>query len=906
LQEKNISLFTSEFDSENAITGAIAGLFPLANKKLNENVKNTFKQAAETTNLGALSEGFTKAFDSIKAVEMKQAESKAAATEEGQAPWTVQAMQHIDGSLFDLEKFYSRIGYLQTTGKSDRIATDPFFAWKTMPAGSSAFTHAALQRGKIVQFIPENLPTDSLAFLQAFDAGVWATVQDLGIPLKTAIEMQQGNGVIFMQLPRMSDNLCKLAYKILQKDTVENYCYAGELYEKALEQLIEKMQPKEDQRQQLQEEFEAAISLFRTLLLMKNQHFFTDAETQAKGSGRVLIPVINPLECRDSHQLFARLPENAAEEVDATPDVLNQTQQNWDFLWALPAVDFHDLHLEENSLHSLLNKNVRAAILPSSGAKAGDGRQTALQLLTVALETTMQQKVAKLTAKIANVQKQLEEKIQGDVSSASQINNFESYAQRLDELLENPDKPLNVANLAAIRENPQPDAEKIRELIKARDALAELLQTYESGANGFGRANTILAIDERVDVAQFPYNNINSPWLQVQPAVSVAAVNGLFAGLVQQMSDTFLTIRNAENLLSKGRLLATTKLLWNDFSDEEKSWCPPVVCVLPDAGRVDEFNAILTAAADKRPVKVVLLDAEPTQMSGSFLSPSHAVLTAGFLNNAHVLQSAIGDAEHVLHNAFNCMGAAGPAVLQINAPKFSTGNSAVDTAGFAISSRFAPLFSASAQDDAKILPGLNISANPQPENTWVEVQWIQRTRDGILKQISEKLTPAHYLWLWPQFKTEFEEIAQSSLNENHRALTEYMQLAPENRTGLTGYIRMLDGGQKLHIALVSERVVRLCEQAAHFWQLLQKLQAQAILAEKPQEAAPAPDMFSAVEKQELENRILQLEQQSDQVMHEKLKSRLLHLSGYAPGSADFQETLRAFLAGVAEPKNEEV
>ncbi|KAA3657072.1 MAG: hypothetical protein DWQ10_14070, partial [Calditrichaeota bacterium] len=628
-------------------------------------------------------------------------------------------------------------------------------------------------------------------------------------------------------------------------------------------------------------------------------------EKQAKGSGRVLIPTINPLECHESSQLIARLPENAAEEVDATAEVLKQAQQNWEFLWSLPSVELHELHLEENSLHSLLNKKVRAAILPASGANSGDGRQTALQLLTVALETTMQQKVAKLTVKITDVQKQLETKIQGDVSSASQINNFESYAQRLDELLENPDKPLNAANLAAIRENPEPDAEKIRELINARDALNKVLTTYENGANGFGRANTILAIDERVDVADFPYNNIKSPWLQVQPAATVTAVNGLFAGLVQQMSDTFLTIRNAENLLSKGRLLATTQLQWDDFSDEEKLWCPPVICVLPDAGRTDEFNAILTAAADKKPVKVVLLDAEPAQMSGSFLSPSHTVFTAGFLNNAHVLQAGIGDAEHLLRNAFSCMNATGPAVMQINTPIFNKKN-AVDAAGFAIASRFAPLFSASAQDDDKILPGLDISANPQADQAWVEVQWIQRTREGILKQISEKLTPAHYLWLWPQFKAEFEEISQSSLNEDHVALTDYLQLAPEDRTGLTGTIRMLDSQQKLHISLVSERVVRLCKQTGKFWQLLQKLQAQQLSAEKSQEPAPATDTFSAVEKQELENRILQLEQQSDQVMHEKLKSQLLHLSGYAPGSPDFQETLRAFLAGIVEAKSEEV
>ncbi len=107
----------------------------------------------------------------------------------------------------------------------------------------------------------------------------------------------------------------------------------------------------------------------------------------------------------------------------------------------------------------------------------------------------------------------------------------------------------------------------------------------------------------------------------------------------------------------------------------------------------------------------------------------------------------------------------------------------------------------------------------------------------------------------------------------------------------------------LHYYRVAAEIVEICTGAAHVWALLQNL-AKPLEIRKTQKSETVSDLFSAVEKDERESRIRQLEQSSDQVMHEKLKSRLLHLSGFAVGSNDFQETLRSFLAGLNETSNE--
>lgn len=909
LQQNAITIYTIREKTQAralAILGAIARFFPFADKKQNSKLKKQFLSAMKKSEFKSLSDDFIFGYESVKSVKIRKNKVESISkVDEIDAPWTVKSLQKMDGSLFDLEKFWSRIGYQQADGDWDKISADPFSAMKTMPAGSSAFASTATEIKQIVQFIPENLPGNDLGFLHAFDAGVWGTVQELGAILDTAINLRQSSGFTFSQLPRMRDNLAKLAYNAFQKELVENFCFAGDLFDGAFAKLIDKMQPKEDQKQQMQAEFDAAISLCRELLLLKNEHFFDAAQAKEKGSGRAVVLTINPGEYRDATHLLSLLPNLAAEEVNATPEIIAKSQQNWLFSQALPVVELDDLHCELNPWHSVLNKNIRAAVLPFSGLPSGDGVQTALRIVTVAIEKSMQKRSLQLKEKIAGLQKKVEEKIQGDLSSASQINDFEAYGHRLNELLESDDKKINAANLAATRLNAEPSAEKIQELVAAREALVVLNQAYATGVSGSGRANAILAIDAQIEVAKFPYNTIKSPWLQVTTAGSTASLQGLFAGMTKQMSDTFLALRNAENLLEKGRQLTTNSLQWADFTEEEKSFCPPVVSVFPDIGCGSEMNDILGLTASAKPFKIVLLNSQPETNNASFLHPVLATLNASFQNNTAVVQGDIADSAYLLEKTNTNFEFAGPALIQISAPKKLAGSHAIALAELARQSRFSPAFSSIPGDSDQILPGLDISANPDFDQMWVTKNWIQINKEGLRKALTEKLTPAHFLSQWPQFKPEFDEIAAASLNENHVLLTEFLELETADRTGRIPYFRMLDSNNALHYFMVSENMVRVCEQAKQLWQLLQKLSQPVPDKTVSSDAKNVTDSFTGVEKQELEKRIAELEQNSDRVMQEKLKGQLLNLSGFAAGSDNFQETLRTFLAGISETKDQE-
>ncbi len=778
-----------ELQTQSALLGAITRIFDLGDKKLNVKIKKQFTATAPA----AEAEAFKAGYEVVNSVIIKKiAATDQPGVDEIDAPWTVKNTQDLDGSLFDLEKFWSRIGYLQADGQWKNISADPFAAISTMPAGSSAFTHGARETGKIVQFIPENLPVDRLDFLLAFEAGVWASVQDLATILETAMALKQNEGAVFTQLPRLRDNLARLAYKHLQTEIIENFCYAGELFDSSLVKLIEKMKPNEEQKQQIKEEFALTMAICSKVLLLKNHHFFGRANEQNKGSGRVIVLAINPAEYRNAAPLLAALPELAAEIVAATPEVISLNQQNWTFLQALPAADLADLSCDELPWHSLLNKNVRAAVLPFPDAAKTANVQNALRLLTVAIEKTMQERVAKLQAKIDDLKDKIETRVQGDLSKTSQINDFEAYGRRLSELLAQGKQNINAARLAASRLNDEPDAGKIQELVAIREKLVALQQAYSTENNRFARANAIIAIDSRLDVLQFPYNAFKSPWLQMQPSCSVSSLSGLFAGLMQQMSETFLVLRRAENLLENHHGKLPLSLQWQDFSEEEKSFYPPVVGVFPGLLSAANPADLLPLADGAKPFKCVFLNTEPRLTHGASVIDTVAALNSCFLNNVQVAQSAIGTPKNLLKNAFAAIEFDGAAFLQIEASNKLPGSAATALSQLAVHCRYAPLFSCAVTEKDQILPGLDISENPAPDKKWAAVTWVQQSRDGLKKEITELLTPAHFLVQWPKFQRQFEEFEAAAIDERTMPLPDFLELSAADQNGRIPYIRSID------------------------------------------------------------------------------------------------------------------
>lgn len=916
------------------LAGAFASLGPGSHRNEREKIRGAYRRAleryfrADADRIDQCFTAFKRGGEEYVALDWQSLpEPPATTAPERDAPWTVKQVCRFDGTVFDLERHWDSVGFLYESGQAEKALTDPFLATGVLPGRSGAFGDTTPIRSELPQIIPEKCTGCGQCWTFCPHTAMPATVQDPGALLAAAMELAAAAGHDMMQLQRIADALIKQAYKLLAGDDLQTYRFFGPLFEAALEQLLGKMQLKDDQKAAISTAMQKVLEHAGDFPIIKTETFFQQAHQKEKGSGLVLSIGIDPRACTGCRLCADICPEAAIEMApqDGTQQAL--AEQRWQYLMQLPDPPadrlerFIDAGKPETALYHLLQKKVYYSFLPGRDAAENPGKAIAMHLLTAASELKMRAATDQLLGRIEERINRLGEKIQGNVSGALRINDFEAFAEKLSAV---ESEQLDLETLARLAQPEQKAKELDRAVLQRQtrllNRLRALKKAYAEAQNGDGRARMLLAFGdpEPAPGCSYPFNPFPAPWVRLAPGTTAGEAEALFEAMLREMAETFKLLRLADleidDLYRKEEHEAAfANFNWHRFSAEERRLCPPVLAIL------DHSDTPGDLLLRELPVKIVRFDTQayPLDSGGpiSFEQEDKEIAPGGIRKEpalealmqrrAYVLQAVIGQPGHLIKGILDGLAYPGPAFFNIfcgqQQPSAESGARIVRQNALAVKSRTLPLFRYEPEGEKPLAVCLSLAGNPQPEQDWLVQPATILDAGSRETSLTLLYTFADWAFMEQRFAGHFKLVPRKSWHADMVHLAEYLDLTQDERKGLVPFISIVGEDKTLHRFVVSMQIVQAAEERLGFWRLLKQIagidpEREArieleVSARLEQKAAEVKKQLEA----DFAARLAALEKEQDRLSHARITQRLLALSGFGGGAEQLRLTLQEYL-----------
>lgn len=364
---------------------------------------------------------------------------------------------------------------------------------------------------------------------------------------------------------------------------------------------------------------------------------------------------------------------------------------------------------------------------------------------------------------------------------------------------------------------------------------------------------------------------------------------------MRKMAEGFKALRMARLELEGGYRAAEHQELftyfdWKQFSDAEWRLCPPVVAVGGDGAMYDiGFQNLSRALASGHPVKILVLDTQVYSNTGgqactsgfigqvADMSPYGKVWKGkteirkemALIGMAHrtsfVLSSAFSHLTHLLEGYIDGLNSRRPALFNIYSncqPEHGIGDGmSHHQSRMAVESRAYPLFRFDPDAGATFAECCSIEGNPDIEKDWID--WAIKYTDerGQEASMTVPFTFADFAMTEGRFRKHFRKAPPDTWNDSMVPLAELLEMEVGEREGLYPYIWGVDAKNRLMRVLVSEELVRSCEERRGFWTQLRGL-------------------CGELGKVDLE----QVRNQAKAEMAQRLTSSLLAMAGGDPGA----------------------
>jgi pyruvate-ferredoxin/flavodoxin oxidoreductase len=663
--------------------------------------------------------------------------------------------------------------------------------------------------------------------------------------IQAAIRTAQ-NGKPLDRIQSVSANLAREARKVLKAVPFNTF---GDTISTAYGNLAEKLPWDAERKKALDEEFAAVYSVLADFPLAKTVPFFEQHESKEKGAGGLLSITVNPEACKGCNICVDVCADGALVTVHQNEENLDQLRRNWKLWENLPDtadrfINIRNLEEGIGVLQSLLLKKENYRTMAGGdGACMGCGEKTAVHLIVSAVESLMQPRVenfvADLEEMIATLDKQARELLSADAD-------------------------LDLAAVADGEATEVPlDDEKRAQLKLYTDtiaALKDLLWRYTKGPSGQGRANMGISNStgcSSVWGSTFPYNPYPYPWVnhlfQDSPSVAI----GIFEGHMRKMQDAFVAVRRAR-LLASGEYDATVHepefvaFTWQDFTDQEFEMCAPIVAIGGDGAMMDiGFQNLSRLLASGKPIRVVVLDTQVYSNTGG------QACTSGFIGQvsdmaaygkaqhgkeetrkelamialahrgAFVLQSSQASASHMIGGVIRALKSPRPAVMNIYTPcpveHGLADEWAPNAARFALEGRAFPFLIFDPDAGSTIADCLDLSGNPDLDQTWPTYELEHMDEDGQLQKMELPVTTADWAATEGRFKKHFKRIKSADWDDGQVLFHEFLDLSEEERVGKSPFIWVIEAEKKLGRLACSMEMVLLAEDRLLYWSQLKEL-----------------------------------------------------------------------------------
>lgn len=897
---------------------AVSGLAPAEREDLTRRLRDSLGQVFGAS--AYISEDITRCFErgarEIAALDAKRlAGETGPSAVESAPPWTVEKVERHDRTVFDVNRFWHSVGYLYDAGESEKALADPYLATGIIPAGSSAFRDMTPYRLRIPVWRPDECEACGLCWSICPDSALPSTAQSVSAILETAARRCETEGHALIQLQRLMEPLSKQIYNGIVKGGARGASSFGSLARDAFTRLMERMEIAGDTRAALEGELERMCGVLEGYPVSVTERLFLEPHGRAKGSGSLLSIAHNPMSCTGCGLCVEVCPKDAYVWREQTPAILERERKAWDFHMQLPetpsgVIDgFISEDEPETEVYRLLDKTAYHSMVGGDAASPGNGVKTAVHLVMAAAESVMRPRFAARVARLDELIEQLEKKIQGKVSGALEINDFERFGERLNRLRREGLSAEALLKMIESEGGPRDlDPDQLARLTGLLDQIREQRRLYVLGGSGAGRARMALTIDPGTATfwsGMYPYNPVQHPWVSHLPGDAPSLAEGVFEGIARRAAEEVKVVRIAELEVGEAYDSAEHDAFFENFgaadmSEAEWGLVPPVIVITHTV--TTHTEEIATLLSSRHPIRIVLIDTRGISIREDLDRHSEAqpCLDAEAVDDLEYLlmtrrdvfvhQTTIGHPGHLIRGVAEGLRQRRPAVFHVYAPDPQLNGIAAEKiaehARRAFESRAFPLFTL---DPSRPDALLSLDANPDRDRAWTAREITVKEPSGSETTLSRPLTVADWAFGEARFQRFFKIVPKGHQTEISKPLDEYLELAPEDRAGYEPYIDIVDENHHHFLALVSPAMARGVESRLGFWMYLIGLAAGPARGRAVESGAPAARRTS--EPPPL-----------DHAIRERLTETLLELCGFSTEPDFFKQSLAQFIDGAGKPR----
>ncbi len=802
-----------------------------------------------------------------------------------------------DQTLDAVPRFFDQTAVLYRDGRTEELIADPYAAYAGLPPVTAVFRDGVMP-GLLAEFDPGTCDGAGRLWTSCPDGSILPVVLSAKALLDVGLELATASGKSVDVLRPILNKLAKQINRIVSQ-AQSPPTTARDLMQAALESLAKDgSAPPSDQRQAI----EALCEEVGELPLARTAPFFDDAEQETKGTGELLGLIVNPSACRSPELLVAAAQGRGLKLVPRSAEAVERAQRLCDLFGRLPDVSANTIerlrrHPQVGPLAAIaLSRHCSQTLTTGDGAEPASGAKLALRQVLTLAEYHMQPRVQQFLEGLEQARADMAGAIRQLLSDALPTGDLNALAEGLETLArDEADLTGLLERVEAAAQNPIVDASRLRRLVDISRRLADLRWRVEQGPDGLGRARVGLALSDRTAAwaGVSPFNPFLVPVSADASGEAVALARGLAEGQFQQVLAGFRLLRWARLEIERPREAPheapkLARLEYADLTEEERLVCPPLVLVGDGRSLASaELSQLLEALSAELPLKAVLLSDITGEAGTSFgvdsldPAPDCDRLDAGLLamlgRRAYVGQSSLAHQSHLAACLTGALEFDGPALVQIHAPSPQRHGFAPEAmltqAELAVRSRAWPLFRFDPAVGGVFGLCLALEGNPQE-------------RDLLTSDGGAPLTPIDWARTEGRFAEHFTALAEG--DPQPTPILEYLEFAPQERTGHTPYLDVPDGETKKRLR-VSERLARDADHRLRYWRTLQELAGvvtpftDKVRREAETELGASQQSALADLEREYESKIVAAANAHEADAVARLKQQLMAMAGF-PGA----------------------
>ncbi len=787
------------------------------------------------------------------------------ARKEADVPIMLKRMPASSAPSTDIHRFWEQTGNFYLTGKGNDNLTDPFIGMSLIPAATGVFRDMTQIRFQHPVWDPDKCTACGNCWTICPDTALPALVNTFQEVFETTIKRLEAQGQTVKHLRKAVRPLETHLRAFIDAGTESDS--VAENISRAIKKTLEESKAGDEQAAELKSEFalfEREINEFKFAV---SKPFYSVREKKAKGSGGLLSITLNPYGCKACMECVRVCPDNALKVETQTTESTQKLRKNWEYWLELPNTnrDFMNIESLDERIgtleHMLLDRNSYMALMGGDGACLGCGEKTIMRLFCATVEASMQPRVQKHIEYLDDLIARMEKHMRLKLAEAMDVSDADAISAALNNLK---DKELTLSNLTGELDKQKLskslDSDWLKRATQMLAKLKHLRWQYVTGVTHGGRSKMGMVNStgcSSVWGSTYPYNPYPFPWTNHLFQDSTSVAMGLFEGHMSKMAEGFRAIRQAE-LELEGKYDARKHdeffryFNWRQFTDEEWLLCPPVVAVGGDGAMYDiGFQNLSRLLMSGKPVKVMVLDTQVYSNTGG------QACTSGFIGqisdmaqfgkaqkgkeeirkeiallgmahrSTYVLQSSISHTSHLIEGFIEGLMARRPALFNVYAPCMPEhgipDDVAKEQARLAVESRAYPLFTYNPDLGKTPQECFNLEVNTDIEKDWVSYTLRYVDDSGKEQMLELPMTFADFAVTEGRFRKHFKKAPQETWNDDMIPVSEFLELAPEDREGKFPFVWTLDKKNHLGRLVVALPIIQSCEERRDFWTMLRAL-----------------------------------------------------------------------------------